>query len=480
MDLKNKVKSGLKWTFIDQVLSQIIFLIFGIFLARLVSPSSFGLVGMVTIFSNFAILFIDLGFGAALIQKADATKEHFSSVFWLNLGIGIILYLFFYLLAPFISQFYKQPELTVLIRVICLTFIITAISSVQSNLLIRELKFKKKVVINWIAMTVGYGLAFLLAYNGYGVWALVIMTLATAITNTLLYWITSLWLPLLVFQWSKIKELSNFGLNFLGDSSVNYWSRNYDNFIIAKVLGSTELGIYSRAYSLMLLPLRNVTTIVTKVMFPAFSQKQGDLILLKKYYLDIILYIALITFPLMIGLSLVSTEFVLLFFGKKWINMIPVLSVLSGLGAIQSIISLNGLIYNSLGKANVAFRISIISNILLIIAFTIGVQYGIIGVSWSYLICSLLLFIPIYKTAIRLLDVSLLEVFKVLKGVIIATSCMALILFLLNNCLDLSLILNLVIKIVAGAVVYGMLLLLLERELLVRLKLKIITEIQQR
>lgn len=473
MNLKSKVKNGLKWTFIDQILSQIIFLVFSIFLARILTPTMFGIVGMITIFSNFAILFIDLGFSAALIQKKEVSPAQYSSVFWLNLGIGFFMYALFYISAPMISQFYNQPELIVYIRVICLSFIITSLSAVQANLLIKELQFKKKVIINWIAMLIGYVVAFVLAYKGYGVWALVMMTLTTAVLNSIMYWIVSKWTPLFVFEWNTIKELSNYGFNFLGDSSVNYWSRNFDNFIIAKVLGSNDLGIYTRAYSLMLLPLRNVTTIVTKVMFPAFSQKQDDLQVLKKYYLNIIQYIALITFPLMIGLSLVSKEFVLLFFGNQWSAMIPVLSILSGLGAIQSIISLNGLIYNSLGKVNIAFRVSIITNIVLIVAFVIGVNYGLIGVAYSYLIASALLLIPMYKIAIKQLSISLLEVFDVLRGIMFATLIMAIVLSVINNYTELSLIAGLILKILISAVVYFLLVVFFEKELVFSIKKKL-------
>lgn len=463
----------MKWTFIDQVLTQVVFLGFGIFLARILSPSAFGVVGMVTIFSNFAALFIDLGFSAALIQKKETTDAHFSSVFWLNLVIGTFLYLLFYGLAPFIAGFYDQPALVLLVRVICLSFIVTSFASVQANILIKNLDFKKKVVINWIATVCGYLTAFLLACKGYGVWALVGMTLVAAVVNSVLYWMVSSWVPSMVFEWRKIKELSRFGLNYLGDTGINYWSRNYDNFIIAKVLGSSDLGIYTRAYALMLLPLRNITTIVTKVMFPAFSQKQDDIQLLKKYYLRIIRYIALVSFPLMIGLSLVSKEFVLVFFGREWIAMAPVLSILSGLGAIQSIVSLNGLIYNSLGKANIAFKVSVITNIALIIAFTIGVNFGITGISYSYLIASLLLFIPIYATAIKLLDTSLFEVFRVLRGIMGATAVMGLVLSAFNALFGFGQLSGLVIKVLLGAAVYLFTLLLLEKSLLTDLKTRL-------
>jgi O-antigen/teichoic acid export membrane protein len=473
MNLKSKVKNGLKWTFVDQILSQVIFLVFSIFLARILTPSIFGIVSMVTIFSNFAALFIDLGFSAALIQKKEVTAAHYSSVFWLNVGIGFLMYLIFYISAPLISLFYNQPELTLLIRVICLSFIVSSFASVQANILIKELQFKKKVIINWISMLIGYTLAFIMAYKGYGVWSLVMMTLLTAILNSILYWFVSKWVPLFIFEWKKVKELSHYGLNFLGEASVNYWSRNFDNFIIAKVLGSTDLGIYTRAYSLMLLPLRNVSTIITKVMFPAFSKKQDDIQVLKKYYLSIIQYIALITFPLMIGLSLVSKEFVLLFFGDKWLAMIPVLSILSGLGAIQSIVSLNGLIYNSLGKVNIAFKVSILTNIVLVIAFIIGVNYGLIGVAYSYLIASALLLIPMYQIAIKQINTSLLEVFKTIKGIVLATLLMAIFLLIINYYSDFSILLGLIVKVIIGASVYFLTLLFFEKELLFNLKKKL-------
>ncbi|TRX20896.1 MOP flippase family protein [Flavobacterium franklandianum] len=472
MTFKNKVKNGLKWAFMDQILSQVLLLFFGVFLARILPPSAFGLVAMVTMFTNFAALFIDLGFGVALVQKIDADEEHFSSVFWLNLIIGLFLYVFFFFTAPFISYFFNQPDINILIRVISLSFIISSLTSVQSNLLIRELKFKQKVIFNWIAIILGYTLAFYLAYNGFGVWSIVWMTLVTSATNSILYWFASNWHPSFVFNKVKIKELSSFGLNVLGDTSVNYWSRNFDNFIIARLLGSTELGLYSRAYSLMLLPLRNISSVITKVMFPAFSKKQNDVATIKRYYLRIIKYIALLTFPAMIGLSLVSKEFILLLFGTNWAGMIPVLTLLSLVGAVQSIFSLNGMIYNSLGKANIAFKVSLLVNFVLIIAFSIGVNYGILGIAWSYLIASMLLFFPIYNTAIKQLNTKLSEVFYTLKGVLFASLGMALAIVLVSYSIDTTLLVAISIKIVFGGLFYTIIIYYFEKELVITIKNK--------
>lgn len=466
MNLKSKVKTSLIWTFGDQVVTQFVFVLFGIFLARILSPSAFGIVSMVIIFTNFAALFIDMGFGVALIQKKDADNEHYSSVFWLNLAIGLFLYLLFFIAAPFLSVFYHEPQITILVRVICLSFIINSFSAIQSNLLIRDLKFKQKVLINWISIIAGYSVAFYLAYNNFGVWAIVWMTLVTSLVNTILYWFSSKWYPTFSFNYLKIKELSSFGFNVLGDTTVNYWSRNFDNFLIARVLGSTELGLYTRAYSLMLLPLRNISSVITKVMFPAFSKKQDDIQTIKLYYLKIIKYISMLTFPAMVGLSLVSKEFVLIFFGDKWSGMIKVLAILSLVGTFQSIFSLNGMIYNSLGKANIAFRVSIIVNMVLIVAFLIGINFGIIGMAWSYLIASLLLFYPIYNSVIKLLNISWIEVFDVTKGVILSTIIMALVILFLNYFSSISLLFSFIIKIFIGIVCYAFSLFLFEKVLI--------------
>lgn len=479
MDLKQKVVKGLKWTFVDQFLSQIILLIFGVFLARILSPSDFGVVSTVTIFTGFATLLIDMGFGVALVQKKDADNEHFSSVFWLNLGIGCLLYCLFFLAAPIISNFFKVPQITILVRVICLSFIINSLTSVQSNLLVRELKFKQKVIFNWISIITGYSVAFYLAFSGYGVWAIVWMTIVTSAVNSVLYWLASDWFPSFVFNLKKIKELSRFGLNVLGDTSINYWSRNFDNFIIARVLGSTELGLYTRAYSLMLLPLKNISSVITKVMFPAFSKKQDDIPAIKGYYLLIIRYIALLTFPAMIGLSLVSKEFVLLFFGESWAGMIPVLSILSLVGAVQSIFFLNGMIYNTLGRAHIAFKVSLLVNFVLVIAFLIGVNFGIVGMAWSYLIASVVLFFPIYNTAIKQLETTLFEVYITLKGTIFATFGMALIVLLLNSFLQTTLLIAFILKIVIGFLIYSAIISKFERKLLISLKSKVLSTIKK-
>lgn len=465
-EIKEKVKNSLAWSFMDQFVTQFVFILFSIYLARILAPSVFGTVGLVTVFTNFAVFFIDMGFGTALIQKKETDKDYFSTVFWFNVFIGTFLYLLFFFAAPLISIFYEMPELVLVIRVLCLTFIITSITSVQSNILIKNLNFKKKVIFNWVATLIGYFVAFYLTYINYGVWAIVWMYLTTAIVNSVLYWVSSSWKPNFVFHWGKIKELSRFGLNVLGDTTINYWSRNYDNFIIGKVLGSSDLGIYTRAYSLMMLPLKNITSVFSRVLFPAFSKIQHDIPQIRMQYLKVIKYIAVITFPIMIAMALVSKEFVLLFFGENWTKMIPILSMLSILGAFQSLVSLNGLLYNSLGKAHIAFKVSLWVNLILIATFTIGVRYGIYGLTLGYLIVGTLLSFPIYRIAIRLIDLTLWDVLAQIKYVIFSVLIMAILMYCIDFLPLHSMVLIFGTKLFVGIIVYLTVLFLMDKKIL--------------
>lgn len=466
-DLKNKVKKSLIWSFADQFFSQLIFLGFNIYLARMLSPEIFGIVALVTIFTNFATTFIDFGFGSALIHKQETDNDDFSTVFWFNLSVGLFLFIVFYLIAPILASFYDNHELKAITRVISIGFIFVSLSSIQSILLIKTLNFKKKIIINWVSILIGYFIAIALVWKGYGVWAIVIMNLSVIFFNTVAYWTTSKWRPKFVFRKSRLKALSSFGLNSMGDSSINYWARNYDNFIIGKVLGSSDLGIYTRAYSLMMLPLKNLTAVFTKVLFPAFSKIQDDIDLIQKNYLKVILLIASVSFPLMIGLSLVSKEFVLLFFGDNWVKMIPVLKLLSILGAVQSLVSLNGLIYNSLGKPHIAFRVTIFVNIILILTFTIGVKYGLLGITWSYFIVGTLISFPIYHIALKQIKLNLWDVFVKLKGIFFSV----LIMYLGVSLLDFinfftDMLLTLIVKIIIGLAFYFSAIFLFNKELL--------------
>lgn len=454
MQLKSKVKRSLLWTFSDQVVIQAANLILGLYIARLLGPHVFGIVAVVLLFSNFAQLFIDLGIGAVIIQKQNTSKALYSSLFWINVAVGVILYVLIVIASPWIARFFSMPILTHVLKISGLTIIINSTIVVQSSLLTKALNFKKKVILNWASILTGYLIAIILAWNEYGVWSVVAMYLTNSVINCLLLWLTTSWFPSFRICITSLKEVYSFGLHAFGDSFLNYWSRNFDNFIIGKSLGSIQLGLYARAYALMLFPVKNLSAVLSKVFFPAFSKVQHNLPLIAANYLKIIHYLSLVTFPLLIGLSLTAKEFVLLFLGPEWSSMIAVLSVLSLVGAVQSIVTLNGVIYYSVGKTHLAFRISVLVNILLIIAFLIGVQFGILGVAWSYFIANLVLFYPVYYTAIGLIQVKFSQVFKALRTAVFASLLMAFCLIGITQFTFCTILQTFLIKLVLGAASY--------------------------
>jgi PST family polysaccharide transporter len=268
------------------------------------------------------------------------------------------------------------------------------------------------------------------------------------------------------------------GSNVAGDSLINYWSRNADNLLIAKMLGDSQLGIYSKAYSIMLLPLTNISRVISRVMFPSFSIIQNDLGKLRSIYLKTTKLIAFITFPMMIGLLLVAKPFVLVAFGKDWIAMVPIISILSVLGASQSILSLNGVIYNALGKAHLAFRVSLVYNIFNIIGFYVGIKInGLVGLASLYAALGIIGTIPNFYIAGKQIGVSVKDMFGNLSGTFLNTLIMAVFILATKYIIHpfgLSPLFELLILVFVGALVYMLasILLKMEEVLLLRKLLK--------
>ena len=198
----------------------------------------------------------------------------------------------------------------------------------------------------------------------------------------------------------------------VGTQSVNYWSRNADNLLIGRFLGADVLGIYSRAYSIMMLPLSRVSGVISSVMFPSLSIIQDDLARVKKIYLKVSRVIAFFTFPMMGILIVVAEPFVKLVLGEQWLGMVPVLQILSIVGALQSVATLNGNIYMSQGKTALDFKVNVVSNFIIVLAFFIGVQYGILEVAWAYLIAIIIILLPQWYIMGRLISCQLLEIIK--------------------------------------------------------------------
>lgn len=453
-----KTKQGVIWSFINQGGAQLLNLLITFILARLVSPNEFGTIAMVTVFTGFAIRFVDFGFSAALIQKKKVYQQDINTVFFFNIISGIILTAIFFFLSPLIAKFYDERILNILTKVLSLIFIITAISGVNKALIAKNLDFKLSALVSLSSLILSSCLAIFLAYMGYGVWSILIKILSQELFTSILYYLFYPVKQKPIFHKGSFNSMFGMSRNVAGESIINYWSRNADNLLIGKMLNSSALGVYSKAYAVMLLPLTNFSRVIAKVMFPSFSLIQDDIYQIKRIYLNATKTIAFLTFPMMGGLAVVSREFVLTAFGNGWQEMIPLVRILSMLGASQSILTLNGVIYNSLGKSHIAFWISLIFGILNVVGFYIGIEWeGLMGLVIIYTIIGVIGAIPNFYFAGRLIGVSIIEMLKNLSNSFFLTISMMLIVYLckiyLSN-FSFKPLISLIILILIGGLTY--------------------------
>lgn len=457
-DHLSKTKQGVIWSFFNQGGNQILSLIVTFILARLITPEEFGTIGMIAVFTGFAGIFVDFGFSTALIQKLEITQKDINTVYFINLVFGFLLTILFFFLAPFIAEFYEKPILTILTRSLSPIFIITAISGINRALTTKILNFKISTIISLVSLIISSLTSIIMAFNGYGVWSILIKMLVDQLVMTILYLIFCPFSQKPIFNKKSFNSLFKVGSYMAGDTAINYWSRNADNLLIGKLLGDGSLGIYTKAYAVMLLPIKNISRVIGRVMFPSFSKLQNDIDQIRIIYLKATKLIAFVTFPMMAGLALLAEPFVLVAFGKNWTEMIPIVSMLSLVGAIQSILTLNGTIYNSLGKAYIAFRISIIMSIMNIIGFIVGIKLGDLrGLVFSYVIVGFITSIPNFYIAGKQIGVSIFGIFKNLSNSFICTIIMALCILLLKPILETATLLpifNLLILSTTGGFIY--------------------------
>jgi O-antigen/teichoic acid export membrane protein len=367
--------SGLGWSLNAQLLRQVSQLLTTVFLVRLLVPRDFGLVAMVVVFSGFANLFGDM-FGPALVQRQEIEERHYSSVFWLDVAFGIVLAGILAGASPLIAKFYREPRLIPVALLVGLCFPISSLGLVQKARLTREMNFRARGLIDVCSVTVSGAIAIVLAWRDFGVWSLVWQMLCMSIFEVVGLWWFCRWRPQILFNRAAIRELFGFSSHLTGFTAINYWYRSGDNLLVGKFFGSAALGIYSRAYNLMLLPLTQITYVVSKVMFPALSRVQDDKARVRNIYLRAIAMIALVTFPLMLGLLVVADHFGLAIFGNAWANVIPILRIFCILGMVQSVSSTAGWIYQSQGRTDWMFWWGIICTLLYIGAMILGVHFG--------------------------------------------------------------------------------------------------------
>ncbi len=417
MSLLSLSIKGIKWTSISFASITILQFAQLTILSHLLIPEDFGLMAMLTVISGFINRFADMGISNAIIHKQDINTNHLSSLFWINIVFGFIIFAVICLCAPILSRFFNEPRLINLIYWIAILFIIFPFGQLFQVLFQKKMSFKCLGIIDFLSALLGVFVSILFAFNDYGVMSMVFGTLVCSIFRTfmLIFMGWSLWQPGFHFAIKDIRPYISFGLFQMGEKGINYISANMDYIIIGIYLGPKILGIYRLAYELVIMPMQKLNPVLTSVAFPIFAIKQNDNATLKKGYLAMIKAIAFISTPLIIGLAVVAPVFVPMVFGPGWEQAVPLIRILALFGILKALFNPCGTILLAKGRADIGFYLNSMILVINTIVFIIAVKSGINTVAWCFLLLTGIYSLLIVKILNHLIDLHPLDFFKTIS-----------------------------------------------------------------
>lgn len=451
--LKKKTVNGVIWSAIDRFSTQGIQFVFSILIARLLMPSDYGVIAMLGIFLAVSNTFVDSGFGAALVQKANRTETDFSTVFYFNIVVAIIFYALLWLASPYIASFYNIPMLKDVTRVVALTLIFSALGGIQSAQLSIAINFKTRAIISLISALSTGCLGLYLAYSGYGAWALVFQMVFSSLLNTILLWCFVRWMPSLVFSWQSFRQLFSFGSKLLASALLDTIYNNVYTLVIGKVYSSSSLGLYSRASGLAQYPSSNITGVLQSVTFPVLCSIQNDEERLADAYKRFIRMSAFVVFPLMIGLASVAEPFIRVVLTDKWEGAIYLLQIVCFSMMWYPIHAINLNILQVKGRSDYFLKLEIIKKIQGVCILCITVPISIVAMCYGSIASSLLSLVWNTYYTKRLIGYGFLSQIKDLLPIIIHSLLMGGIVLLVTHFIEVMWI-KLFAGILAGGIYY--------------------------
>ena len=421
MNLNNspikKMSSGVFYTAIAKYSGVILSIIIGAILARLLSPEEFGIVAIVTVFISFFNILSDMGLGPAIIQNKELNKKDIESIFFFSVILAFFFAIIFFFLAPFIASFYNTPNLISVVRLLSLTVLFYSLRVVPNALNLKKLNFKK---VGWVTVStqlLSGILAIILAYRGFSYYALVVKSIFDGLVSfILLYSLSPIRFSLKV-NFEPIKGIAKFSTFQFFFNFVNYFSRNSDNLLIGRFLGPSYLGFYDKSYRLMMMPIQNLTHVITPVLHPILSNYQNDSENIYKSYLNVIKLLALIGFPLSVFLYYSANEIVTILYGTNWEESIPIFKILALSIGIQIVLSSTGSIFQASNRTDLLFYSGLISAIVMVSGICYGIFIGksLVSIGYGLIIAFIINFFQgfylLIKVALRCSFIAFLKVF---------------------------------------------------------------------
>jgi len=383
MSLKKKTFSGIIWTLGDTFLVRALTFVAMILLARWLGPTEFGLVGMIAVFIAIGRSLTDSGMTNSLIRTKKPDQTDYSTVFFVNLCMSLLVYAVIYFSAPFIAKFYGQPILIEIIRLYCLIFLLIAFSAVQLAILTREMRFNQITKINFPSTIIGVSVGLYLGYNDYGVWSIVWMYLVTETVRSILLWIFSGWRPKFIFSKEKFTFHYKFGYKLMLSGLIDTVFKNIYNILIGKFFSVQTLGHYERAKQFSTYPSSTLTGVLSKVSYPMLSKIQDDSNRLELIYKKLIRVSFFIIAPLMLGMAAIAKPLFLLLLGEEWLPAVLFFQIISLAMMLYPIHGFNLNILKVYGRSDLFLKLEIIKKSIITLSIIIAFQFGVIGLVWS-------------------------------------------------------------------------------------------------
>ena len=413
-DLRGQSIRGGSVTLLAQGLRFVLQMASTMLLARLLTPADFGLVAMVTVITGFVELFMDLGLAMATVQRAKITQLQVTTLFWINLSVAVALMAVTIAIAPSIVWFYGEPRLQPITVVLATAFVVGGLGVQHQALLRRRMRFTTLASIEISSNLVGASAAVAAALLDLGVWSLVVQRLVAGVWTSCALWLRSGWRPSFGFDWAAVRPMLALGGHLTGFNTINYFARNADNMLIGRWWGPQALGLYSRAYQLLLLPLHQINNPISSVAIPALSRLQGDPERLRSFYLQALALAVAVTMPLAVSMMVLSDEVVLIVLGPQWGDAAILFRLLAGAVLVRPACNTAGWLHVATGRTHRMLRWGIAYSTLVVLSFVIGIPYGPKGVASCYSAAMLLQAAPCLWFATRGTRITLRDVGRAL------------------------------------------------------------------
>lgn len=380
-----KVISNFIWRFAERCGAQGVSFIVSIVLARLLAPEMYGTIALVTVFTTVLNVFVDSGLGNALIQKKNADELDFSTVFFFNLAVCLSLYVAVFAASPAIARFYNDLELVPIIRVLSLTIVISGIKNVQQAYVSRTLQFKR-FFFSTLGGTIGAAIiGIIMAYKGFGVWALVIQQIFNATVDTLILWVTVKWRPKAVFSFERLKGLASYGWKLLVSSLLDTVYNNVRQLIIGKLYSAADLAYYNKGKQFPNLVITNVNVAIDSVLFPVISANQDDTAQVKKMTRRAIQTSSFVIWPVVMGLAACAESIVKILLTEKWLPCVPYLQIFCFTYGFWPIHTANLNAIKAVGRSDIFLKLEIIKKVIGIASILISMPFGVMPMALAYM-----------------------------------------------------------------------------------------------